>query len=249
MSERSNAARYREDLVSAVRAWRLEPKMALIAAALALVSLVPDPWWFLFLPVSLFAVGWSGTQLVFYLRAFRGLPITTGELWRFTWRFAGRYFTLGLVLAVPLLAGAFVVAVITGNPKMDRSVLSVGAAALTALMAFVAPALAYSTRRVTIAVRIGLGMLRQTWPLSGWYAIVPAAVNVLALGLVLGGRGLNRFLFPAALAVANFAFAGAVAAFFLRRHGDVGDDGAVNASHLETLDRKMRERFRPDEEN
>ncbi|MFN2543530.1 MAG: hypothetical protein ABR600_03015, partial [Actinomycetota bacterium] len=145
--------------------------------------------------------------------------------------FIWRYLKLGLlVLAVfmPLLTvfvrdgrarpSGFGVLVLTGT-----------AMGVDFLLTFVTPALAFSTYKVTEALRIGIGMIRSKWPRSGWYVVAPP----LALfGLA---RGLRSFDFnllvsiTATIVVGLVASAarGATVAFYSRVH-DVDDDGAVS---------------------
>ncbi len=240
MSERTG---FRADLGQAARAWRLEPRIIGIAAALGLAASAPDPWSLLLLPAFLFSIGWQGTQLMFYLRAYRGLPILSVELWRFTWSFLGRFFILGLVASVPLIAALVTYVLVTGRVDAVATILTVGGAAVTAAVIFLQPPLAYSTRRVSIAVWLGFRALRRTWPGSAWYAIVPAALNLAAITYALRATAWWRVLIPAGVAVLNLWLAGAVAALYLRLH-ETGDDGAVYTPRGERLD--PRSEPRPD---
>lgn len=247
MAERGGWAAFRADLAAALAAWRLGPAIPLISVALAVASLIPEPGFWLLMPLGAFGVGWPGTERLFYLRAFRGLPILRPELWRATWSYFGRFFTLGVAATVWGLGIVFVYAT-TSNEAIRLGAVAVAVIVLDVFLTFATPALAYSTRRVSIAVRLGHRTLVDHWPASAWYAVVPPLAMLVVLRLlprtVVGLRG--QILLTSAAALLNLWFKGAAAAFYLRHH-EVGDDGAVNASHLETLDRKMRERFRPDE--
>ena len=240
MSEQTG---FRADLGRAARAWSLEPKIVAISAALGLVASAPDPWSWLLLPAFLFSIGWQGTQLMFYLRAYRGLPILSGELWRFTWSFLGRFFVLGLVASMPLLAALVTYVLVTGRTDAAATILTFGGAAVTAAVIFLQPPLAYSTRRVSIAVWLGFRALRRTWPASAWYALVPAILNLAAVTFALRATDWWRILIPGGVAVLNLWLAGAIAALYLRLH-EIGDDGAAHAPHGERLD--PRSEPRPD---
>ena len=192
-------------------------------------------------PIMLFAAGWAGTERIWYLRAYRGKAIRLEECWKLTWAFAIRYATLGLLIylvqrGVPLL--------------VDRSTLIPSiAAVLNRLMAlvvimiinigllwivvyaaltFVTPALAYSTRGVVTALAIGWQTLRHDWPVSAPYALVPPFIGgcllILQELLTLDARAL--LVVSAVGTLLNLWFTGAIAAYYLRRHG-TADNGAA----------------------
>jgi hypothetical protein len=169
------------------------------------------------------ALGFEGTARVWFVRASRGRTLAPREVVTFTLRFLGRFFLLaliGLVFLVPLTA------VLVGA-GLDPRVAQAGAGIpIDATLTFVLPALACSTRSVTIALKDGLSSLVRWWP-SGWpYVLAPAVIcaipalipNVLISGCVIGAL--------------HIVMIGAVMAFFLRRV-DVGDDGAVAISRTQ----------------
>ena len=82
------------------------------------------------------------------------------------------------------------------------------------LLTFVTPALAYTTRSVRAALRLGLRMLTKTWPRSAWYALTPGLVLVTAISFA--RRSPASFLMTAVVSVVALWFKGAVAAFYLR---------------------------------
>lgn len=95
-------------------------------------------------------------------------------------------------------------------------------------LTFVTQALAFSTRRVRTAFRIGLRMLRDQWPRSAWYATVPPLAVIILLRVfqpeALGEPAQTSLGVAATLL--NVWFKGATAAFYLRQI-PVGDDGAA----------------------
>src|SRR5207247_4816276 len=98
------------------------------------------------------------------------------------------------------------------------------------LATFVVPALAFSVRRVREAIPLGLRTLRSEWPACAWYAIAPPI-----LALVLSYDLLRRVMGETAargitLAIGSLValmLKGAVALFYLRRHPEVGPNGAT----------------------
>ena len=226
------------DLWASLRAWMVAPLMPLASVALFLTSYIPDPWWWIALPAFFFAMGWFGTERVWYLRIYRGEPVTPKELWRLTWGFFGRFVRLGVLTAIawsPVLILAF--RGIANDPGRADKVFStplvwVTAAILTLVidfaLTFVTPALAFSTKQVSQALRLGIGMLRDHWPQTAWYALVPPLAVVLMFrvsepsSLSLAGR----MAVSAGSALLNLWFKGATTGFYLRRV-KVGSEGAA----------------------
>jgi hypothetical protein len=246
VDESGGRAAYRADLTASLRAWGTYPLIPALSVAFALLTLVPPPWWWLTLPVAIFAIGWPGTERMLYLRAFRGLPLLRSELVPFTVAFLGRFFALGVVATIAM-SGIGLVYAATADTTIRLIAVAVGFLALDVFLTFVTPALAFTTRRVSIAVRIGHRTLVDGWPHSAWYAFVPPLATVVVVRLLpetlVGWRA--RIALTAAGALLNLWFKGAVAAFYLRGH-PASDDGAVHASGWEMLDSSTDERFRPD---
>ena len=182
---------FKADLRASLRAWRVAPLLPLTSVALFLTSYLPDPWWWLGLPAFLFAMGWLGSERIWYLRIYRNEAISPRDLWHMTWAFFWRFVRLGLIAAIlwsPVLILGF--RNIANDPDNAEKAFStpavwVASALLTVVLdfalTFVTPALAFSTRRVNEAVRHGLRMLRDHWPQMAWYALVPPLAVVLML--------------------------------------------------------------------
>lgn len=196
----------------------------------------------LFIPVSLFHAGWSGTERIWYLRIFRGRSLSRQEGWSFSWSFLGRFFVLGLIIAlvlVPVYLLTFWSLLVRvrsqpGPPDLDSlrfwqlAVSTVAVLIVEFVLTFVTPALAYTTRRVTEALRIGIRMIKDTWPKCALYVLVPPfAVTLIArfLPAQVVEVWWRLALLPGS-ALLNLLFKGATAAFYLRRF-EVGDRGAV----------------------
>lgn len=222
----SSGASFSGDLAAALRVWRRSPLLPVLSVALPATTILPGDLALLGLPVLVFSAGWVGTERVWYLRAFREKPIRPPELWSLTRAFLGRYLALGL------LAG-FVSALSFLGLLHSKTLWLILAYALVTiedvLLTFVTPALAFSTRRVPDALRIGFRMIRAEWPSCAWYVLVPplAVVVVGRASYTQSDPGLLRMHLVSGLSVLlNLWFKGATAAFYLRRH-EVGDDGAA----------------------
>ncbi len=229
---------FRGDLRASLRAWRISPLLPVASALLFLASYVLEPWWWAVLPVLLFIVGWMGTERIWYLRIYRGEPIKPKELWRFSWAFFWRFVRLGVIAAI-VWSPAFILAVreVGNDPEraqeaFTKPVVWLTSAALIVatdfVLTFVTPALAFTTRRVREALRLGLRMLSDHWPNTAWYALVPPLAVVLMLRVTepssLGLEG--RMLVSIGSTLLNLWFKGATAAFYLRRTA-VGNQGAA----------------------
>jgi hypothetical protein len=185
-------------------------------------------------------MGWVGSERIWYLRIFRNEPITARELWRMTWAFFWRFVRLGLLTAIvssPVLLLAFYN--IANDPEQAKEAFSSPAVWITSAiltmvidfaLTFVTPALAFSTKRVREAFRLGFRMLRDHWPQTAWYALAPPLAVALMFrvtepsSLSFGGR----IAVSAGSTLLNLWFKGATAAFYLRRV-PVGSQGAAFA--------------------
>ncbi len=194
--------------------------------------------------VSVIMSGWVGTERVWYLRAYRGKVIHLGELWRLTRAFIFRYMVLGLLVFGPTFV-AFAVAIlwlvrpawVGPQPLPSVSTLQTMAILMFLLtipidvfLTFVTPALAYTTPSVRKALGIGWRMLRNEWPESAGYALVPPLALLLGIQTLpeslLGRTG--ELVLSGGGVLLNLWFKGATAAFYFRRY-DPGDNGAAFA--------------------
>jgi hypothetical protein len=168
------------------------------------------------------AIAFEGTARVWFVRASRGSTLSQREVVTFTLKFFGRFLLLallGLVVLVPLTV------VFVGLGLESRVARAAAGIPVDAALTFVLPALACSTRRVTIALKDGLSSLVRWWPSCWPYVFAPAVIcaipalipNASLSGCVIGGL--------------HIVMVGAVMTFFLRRV-DVGDDGAVDAPRI-----------------
>jgi hypothetical protein len=223
-------ATFADDLAISLGAWSQAPALPAITIVLGILSEVPDhlggPGFLLALPATLVLAGWVGTQRIWYLRLFRGMHLERQELWPFTWAFLGRYLALGFLAGIPFALVVVPVSVaVTGQVARAIVILPlvfVGDFVLT----FVTPALAFSTRQVSVGLSIGWRTLWDGWPATAPYAVA-APLVLIGLGQLLP-RTLGAGGFVASLVGLLLAllFKGATAAYYLRIHR-VGDFGAA----------------------
>jgi hypothetical protein len=105
--------------------------------------------------------------------------------------------------------------------------LSVATVVIDLALTFATPALAFSTRTATEALRMGLRMLRDHWPRTAWYALMPPLAVVVLLR-VAQAQETSRVVVILSVfgALLNLWFKGATAAFYLR-NVEVGNTGAA----------------------
>jgi hypothetical protein len=162
--------------------------------ALALSSLTGGAGGLTVITVYVLWVAYASFQRVWILRILRRQSCTWAELWRSTRPLLGRFLGLGLLSAVPVatifgvlsaVAGAYHVSNghVTTNPNATPGyavTIVVAATAIEAMaLTFAIPALAFSTRRISVALRYGLGVARRAWPASIWYILTPALTIVI----------------------------------------------------------------------
>ncbi len=233
------------DLSAAARALVAQPTVALVTIGLwwfpILVAGGPSgsPYRNLALGIADLAVvlvfcGWVGAERIFFLRHFAGKPVTLRHLLSLVEPFMGRFLALGLlagiaplVLLVPLtlLWGGGVKALV---PRARIGTIAF-ALALDFALTFVPPALAFTTRSVRRALRIGFALIRQTWPRCALYVLCPPlALNLNNLVFRPGDLPMLRLLGAAFLAIVALLAKGATVAFYLRQQPVDNDDGAAH---------------------
>ena len=221
------------DLRTALAMWWRSPWMPVTGVVLALWQdlsyrfIDSDGLLFLVtLPALIVWVGWPGVERLWYLRAFRGERLRIRETRRFVGAYFWRYAALGLVVAVPF--GVLLAVLLLLGSATWRVGLVVASLAFDVALTFVTPALAYTTRRVRVALRVGLDMIRDEWPRCMWYVLAPPlAVTVLSQVGWGPSRGTgSRIALTAAVTLLGLLCKGAIAAFYLRRW-PTGPDGAA----------------------
>lgn len=227
---------FRDDLVEAWRVWRRHPWLPVASVVLVLLVSVPAALFeassarpghtpgtvFVFvglptIPIAIFLAGWMGTERLVYLSAWIAEPLRPAQLWKAGWGYAGRFIALGLITMVPAAAVLVPVGVASG-PESTAVLASrvTVAVIIDVALTFITPALAFSTRSVWRAIRIGLRTLRANWPLDATYVLVPPLLLV-ALSQTTTDSATGLAL-SAAWALTGLLAKGAIARFYLRQH-------------------------------
>jgi hypothetical protein len=213
------------DIRAALSAWRdvpLLPIGTVVVGAVTVVTIPPhDSFAILVLGLAFgfFSFGWFGTQFVWYKRAFDRQPVRPGELFPLTWNFIARYVRLYFAALIPLFILVFIAirwrTFGFASPGWRIGVL-VYVLVFEIAGTFINPTLAFSTRKVTRAVPLGLRMLVQGWPGNWKYVVVPG-VTVAALGGVYWFvPSLVRPELEVLSELIPLVFAGAIARYYLR---------------------------------
>lgn len=183
--------------------------------------------------VGLVALGFGGTQRIWYLRGFRRDRLAADEIGPLTFAFLGRFIVLGLLVMLVLVP---VSAVARG--VLDTTGIVITSVVLGLIMdfalTFVTPALTFTTRSATEALGSGVRMIRKTWPASTYYVLAPGLLAT-TLSWVWPGTDAGLIVAQSFCVVSGMLallFKGAVVAFFLRLHTDVGSQGAAYAERF-----------------
>ena len=217
-----------DDVRASFDAWRRAPGLPIVAVILTVLSsLTATSGRNALVQLAGFAIaivnlGWLGTQLVWYQRAFDGERPGLRELLLLTSSFVARYFVLVCIPAV-LVGVALVPLVIRWHslPDLKSAGGRAGLLAFTAILfvigTFIIPALAYTTRKVTKAISIGLAMLAKGWASNWMYVLVPAATSMALIGVgwLLPSTAQTPLVVLGALIYLGYT--GAIARYYLRR--------------------------------
>ena len=232
------------DLASAAQALISQPTVALVPILLWCFPIVmasppslpkhPNPW-LLAADIGslLFLCGWAGAERIFFLRHLEGKPVTLRHLLYLVKPFLGRFLTLAILFGLSLSMLALVVAFLFGtSPKLHptrfRVEMMCFIVAADFVLTFVPAALTFTTRSVPRALRIGFGMIRQTWPRCALYVLCPPlALNLNRLAHP-ADLPMLQLLVAAGLAVIALLAKGSTVAFYLRERTVSNDDGAAD---------------------
>jgi hypothetical protein len=236
MIETRTGDRFVDDVKSSVAAWRHAPLLPIVAALLVVIELPSYDVWTpaVILPIGFFAIGWLGTQLIWYQRAFDGRGSNPRELIPLTWGFVARYFWLVGLASIPIFV-VFIPLAITKVFTADslRSPDSrIGLFAYVAVVqmvgTFMVPALAFSTRKVTRAIPVGLRMIAQGWPGNWRYVVVPGFIAAALGGVYWLVPSPVRPALDILTTLISLVFAGAIARYYLRtKTRESHDSGTV----------------------
>jgi len=211
-----------------------QPSVAFVSIALwVLPSLVPRTnhgvRFFLefvgWVGLALFCLGWCGAERVFFLRRREGKGITVSDLLWSAIGFTGRFARLGVLVGIVLIpafmiygywAGLHAATTHTSRAAAMRIGMMIIMVPVDLVLTFVPSALVFTTRSARQALRVGVGMIRQTWPRSGLYVLCPPlALNMLNAIYPTDIRTV-RVVTSAGLALLALLAKGATAAFYLR---------------------------------
>jgi len=232
------------DLASAARALMCQPTVALVPILLWWFPILtgspnstpkhPNPWLLVAnIGMGLFLCGWAGAERIFFLRHFGGKPVTLRHLLYLVKPFLGRFFMLALLFGLSLIAFAlFVVFLFGSSPKVHptrfRAAMMCFVVAADFALTFVPSALTFTTRSLGRALRIGVGMIRQTWPRCALYVLCPPlALNLNSLTYP-ANLPVFQLLVAAGLVVVALLAKGSTVAFYLRERPVSNDDGAAD---------------------
>ncbi|HLK88583.1 MAG TPA: hypothetical protein VKZ18_01740 [Polyangia bacterium] len=175
-----------------------------------------------YLVCGVLGLGWYGAERVFFLRRREGKPVTFGDLLESAPNFLGRFLSLGILVGVvvaPLNASVSALAVRKMGPaglhaaRVEALVVFV---AVDFLLTFATPALVFSTRSVRQALRIGVSMIRQTWPRSGLYVLCPPLALSMLNVVYPTELPVVRLVSTATFVLLALLAKGATVAFYLR---------------------------------
>ena len=228
----------RDDLAQSAAALSAQPLLVVITVGLVLAPvLLSGRLEILAVPLALFQVGFWATQRIWFLRAFRGKPFGTDEIWPLSLVFFGRMLVLGIATACA--ASLLVLPVVLTSPlpqpgePLPASFVFMGvviALLVDVALTFVVPALSYSTRSVREAFEIGFKMIVDTWPKSALYVLTPGIAATLPAGLLGSSSVIGRIALAIIGAMLALWFKGAIAAYYLRLRPDTPDNGSAHSS-------------------
>jgi hypothetical protein len=216
------------DVKASLAAWGKAPLLPVVSTVIGLISVFDvRPEFGYWNPAIIFlagflAAGWLGTELTWYRRTFSGLPLQRGELIPLTWSFVARYVWLSSLAVIPLVVlGLVLVATRSFTPDGLNSAAGHGALIAYFLVVgmvgtFMIPALAFTTRRVTKAIPIGLRMLMHGWSENWMYVVLPAVIAGVLGGIYWLVPALGRPVFDIIISLSYLLFAGAIARYYLR---------------------------------
>jgi hypothetical protein len=227
------------DVLLAAHALSDQPTLALTSVSLAcFVVLVPltdnkaERWRFIAMAALLiFQVGWCGSERIFFFRQFVGKSVRLGELVHLTKAFVGRFLALGLLVlaavGIPLVGAAVLLG---ASPKQPPYRLAMAGSSVVVdfALTFVTPALALSTRSVREALRIGLAMLRRTWPRCTLYVLCPPLALQAHSVAYPATLPMVQLIAVAGLTIVSLLAKGATVAFYLREMPVHRQDGAAS---------------------
>jgi hypothetical protein len=223
--------------------WRRFPALPLITTALAILTAAASSNWVGAPAAGLVAVvflGWVGSERLWYLRAFTGRELAARAALRASLTYWGRFVALSFwlsLLTIPLYVPAFVYGGLLDRDRIEAHeplalwalvYLAVGSLITDFLLTFVTPAIVFNTRRARSAIKIGLRLLRLTWPHAALYVLFPPLAVLLLTRFSSGPVGWGGAVLIVASTLVNLVAKGAVAAYYLRIMPITEPDGDID---------------------
>jgi hypothetical protein len=172
-------------------------------------------------------LGWDGVERAFFQRRREGRPVRLPELLISAPSFIARFARLGFLVGLatcPLALGGVSLALMfsaTGAPRLAVAASRIGSMAqliaIDLVLTFATSALVFTTRSAWDALRIGLRMIRETWPRSALYVLCPPLALSTFNAIYRNHVSVAPWLVTTALLVLLALLTkGATAAFYLR---------------------------------
>jgi hypothetical protein len=176
--------------------------------------------------LSLWALGWLGAERTFFRDRREGKKVALRDLLASVPLFIGRFLRLGVLVGIlvsPMMAVAIVISAwlaTAGRAAVAKTTIHVSVitmlVAVDLALTFVTPVLVFTTQSAREALRLGIGIIRQTWPRSGLYVLCPPLALNLLNAMYPTHHLVVILLRTAGFAVLALVAKGATAAFYLR---------------------------------
>ena len=249
--------RFVADLRAAVDVWRAAPwlptiSVALVATIAVLTHLATPADGTLStvanvvrLPVTLFSIGWMGTQWLVYPAVRHGRDVTAGQRWRLGWRYVLPFVLLAFsaaIITMPLLVPVVLVNVLAEGTSVATFISTIVLLFIVdAVFTFITPAYVFTTPDAFEAIRAGLEFLRTHWRAALWHVVVTPLVLFGVAWALFTAWPLVGTLALAAWALVALAVKGAIAVYFLRTTGLLYQPEEVPAEAVSASDDAARE--------
>ncbi|HVM39510.1 MAG TPA: hypothetical protein VM618_01885 [Acidimicrobiia bacterium] len=165
----------------ALEVWRRSPGIIVVTAVFGAVVCAPvdhAAYLLVLFPVSLFFVGFMGTQRLWYVRTSDGDVMTGREVWRSSWAYSWRFAVLGLLMGL-----AMTPVLLLGASGGGWAVHAAGIAVVAlqdVVLSFVTPALTVTTSSVRKAWGIGWSFLTRDFSRLRWHFLAPPLAVMFA---------------------------------------------------------------------
>ncbi|MDT7572770.1 MAG: hypothetical protein QOE05_2944 [Actinomycetota bacterium] len=239
----TTSAAFTEDVRAALGVWRKHPALPLATTFFAAVTAAASSSWSGAGVAGLVAVvflGWVGSERLWYLRAYTGRTLALRAALRASPTYWGRFVALAFWVGV-LTSPLYIPALVYGGAFDEESrgtqahlgtwalvYLAVGSLVTDFLLTFVTPAIVFNTRRARSAMKIGLRLLRLTWPHAALYVLFPPLAVLLLTRFSQGPVGWSGAALIVISTLVNLLAKGAVTSYYLRLMPVTEPDGDID---------------------